>query len=236
MEMAKQMKNIRQQRADERDKTAQIFTWCMVVAMHQEEGIGATRLERACNEMHEFQQRYKTKILTENRKSATDAMREDLKGICDFELRLPQTKAPRNRREEQIRMAQNEGAEIAWLVMAATTHLTFGFGKERLARLKRETLDNYRQYIGWVEQDGEAYAMELLRRCSEQALQEELKVNDMRESKNHILPGGFAETQSADMLRAMEAVSAKMAAERGIKRVPLAVLSQSEVTRRMKSI
>lgn len=81
LEMAKQMKNIRQQRADERDKAAQIFTWCMVVAMHQEEGIGATRLERACNEMHEFQQRYRTKILTENRKSATDAMREDLKGI-----------------------------------------------------------------------------------------------------------------------------------------------------------
>lgn len=105
-------------------------------------------------------------------------------------------------------MAQNEGAEIAWLVMAATTHLTFGFGKERLARLKQETLDNYRQYIGWVEQDGEAYAMELLRRCSEQALQEELKINDMRESKDHILPGGSAEAQRADMLRAMEAVSA----------------------------
>ena len=236
LEMAKQMKNIRQQRADERDKAAQIFTWCMVVAMHQEEGIGATRLERACNEMHEFQQRYRTKILTENRKSATDAMREDLKGICDFEVRLPQTKAPRNRREEQLRMAQNEGAEIAWLVMAATTHLTFGFGKERLARLKQETLDNYRQYIGWVEQDGEAYAMELLRRCSEQALQEELKINDMRESKDHILPGGSAEAQRADMLRAMEAVSAKMAAERGITRQPLAVLSQSEISRRMSAI
>ncbi len=206
LEMAKQMKNIRQQRADERDKAAQIFTWCMVVAMHQEEGIGATRLERACNEMHEFQQRYRTKILTENRKSATDAMREDLKGICDFEVRLPQTKAPRNRREEQLRMAQNEGAEIAWLVMAATTHLTFGFGKERLAR------------------------------CSEQALQEELKINDMRESKDHILPGGSAEAQRADMLRAMEAVSAKMAAERGITRQPLAVLSQSEISRRMSAI
>ena len=35
-------------------------------------------------------------------------MREDLKGICDFEVRLLQTKAPRNRREEQLRMAQNE--------------------------------------------------------------------------------------------------------------------------------
>lgn len=145
-------------------------------------------------------------------------------------------KAPRNRREEQLRMAQNEGAEIAWLVMAATTHLTFGFGKERLARLKQETLDNYRQYIGWVEQDGEAYAMELLRRCSEQALQEELKINDMRKSKDHILPGGSAEAQRADMLRAMEAVSAKMAAERGITRQPLAVLSQSEISRRMSAI
>ncbi len=43
MEMAKQMKNIRQQCVDEQDKAAQIFTWCMVVAMHQKEGIGATR-------------------------------------------------------------------------------------------------------------------------------------------------------------------------------------------------
>jgi hypothetical protein len=43
LEMAKQMKNIRQQCVDEQDKAAQIFTWCMVVAMHQKEGIGATR-------------------------------------------------------------------------------------------------------------------------------------------------------------------------------------------------
>lgn len=38
------------------------------------------------------------------------------------------------------------------------------------------------------------------------------------------------------MLRAMEAVSAKMAAERGITRQPLAVLSQSEISRRMSTI
>lgn len=58
----------------------------------------------------------------------------------------------------------------------------------------------------------------------------------MRESKDHILPGGSAEAQRADMLRAMEAVSAKMAAERGITRQPLAVLSQSEISRRMSAI
>lgn len=49
-------------------------------------------------------------------------------------------------------------------------------------------------------------------------------------------PGGSAEAQRADMLRAMEAVSAKMAAERGITRQPLAVLSQSEISRRMSAI
>lgn len=59
---------------------------------------------------------------------------------------------------------------------------------------------------------------------------------EMRESKDHILPGGSAEAQRADMLRAMEAVSAKMAAERGITRQPLAVLSQSEISRRMSAI
>lgn len=49
-------------------------------------------------------------------------------------------------------------------------------------------------------------------------------------------PGGSAEAQRADMLRAMEAVSAKMAAERGITRQPLTVLSQSEISRRMSAI
>lgn len=50
-------KNIRDQRADERDEAAQLFTWCTVIALNQKEGIGASRLNRACNEMTEFQNR-----------------------------------------------------------------------------------------------------------------------------------------------------------------------------------
>ena len=96
LEMAKQMKDIRQQCVDEQDKAAQIFTWCMVVAMHQKEGIGATRLTRACNEMRAFQARYKSKIDSGNRRKATEAMRDVLRGICDFTVRLPQNRAPRN--------------------------------------------------------------------------------------------------------------------------------------------
>ena len=47
---------------------------------------------------------------------------------------------------------------------------------------------------------------------------------------------GAADDISNLMIRVMSAVSAKMAAERGIKRVPLAVLSQSEISRRMSAI
>lgn len=122
------------------------------------------------------------------------------------------------------------------LVMAATAHLTFGFGKERLARLKKGAMDDYRQYIGWVKTDGEDCAKEWLKRCVEQALHEELKVNDIQSGSRPPKQYYSSGVDVADMIRVTGAVSAKMAAERGIKRVPLAVLSQSEVTRRMKTI
>ena len=56
-------------------------------------------------------------------------------------------------REEQLRMASNQGAEIAWLVMAATCHETFGYGRDRLARLKQNSMNNYKQYLEWEKED-----------------------------------------------------------------------------------
>ena len=47
--------NIRQEREDQRDRSAQLFMWCIVVSMHQDDGIGASRLLRACNEMDAFE-------------------------------------------------------------------------------------------------------------------------------------------------------------------------------------
>lgn len=89
--------NIQQEREDQRDRSAQLFMWCIVVSMHQDDGIGASRLLRACNEMDAFEKKYQTAILYGSRKNATDAMRENLKGICDFEVRLPVDRAPRLR-------------------------------------------------------------------------------------------------------------------------------------------
>ena len=104
--------NIQQEREDQRDRSAQLFMWCIVVSMHQDDGIGASRLLRACNEMDAFEKKYQTAILYGSSKNATDAMRENLKGICDFEVRLPVDRAPRGRREEQLRMASNLSRDV----------------------------------------------------------------------------------------------------------------------------
>lgn len=181
--------NIQQEREDQRDRSAQLFMWCIVVSMHQDDGIGASRLLRACNEMDAFEKKYQTAILYGSRKNATDAMRENLKGICDFEVRLPVDRAPRGRREEQLRMASNQGAEIAWLVMAATCHETFGYGKDRLARLKQNAMNNYKQYLEWAKED-EAWALDKLRRCVQDALKEDLKVTDTDDRKGMLSAPG----------------------------------------------
>ena len=120
-----------------------------------------------------------------NRKSATDAMREDLKGICDFEVRLPVDRAPRGRREEQLRMASNQGAEIAWLVMAET----FGYGRDRLARLKQNSMNNYKQYLEWEKEDKDL-ALDRLRRCVQDALKEDLRVTDIDDRKGMLSTPG----------------------------------------------
>lgn len=164
--------NIQQEREDQRDRSAQLFMWCIVVSMHQDDGIGASRLLRACNEMDAFEKKYQTAILYGSSKNATDAMRENLKGICDFEVRLPVDRAPRGRREEQLRMASNQGAEIAWLVMAATCHETFGYGRDRLARLKQNSMNNYKQYLEWEKEDKDLASV---RSAAQTALKAQIK-------------------------------------------------------------
>ena len=162
--------NIQQEREDQRDRSAQLFMWCIVVSMHQDDGIGASASCGRVTRWTLLRKKYQTAILYGSSKNATDAMRENLKGICDFEVRLPVDRAPRGRREEQLRMASNQGAEIAWLVMAATCHETFGYGRDRLARLKQNSMNNYKQYLEWEKEDKDL-ALDRLRRCVQDAPQ-----------------------------------------------------------------
>lgn len=86
-------------------------------------------------------------------------------------------------------MASNQGAEIAWLVMAATCHETFGYGKDRLARLKQNSMNNYKQYLEWEKEDKDL-ALDRLRRCVQDALKEDLRVTDTDDRKGMLSTPG----------------------------------------------
>lgn len=130
-------------------------------------------------------------------------------------------------------VGQSDGSgDIPWAVkMQIKNEL---FGEKRLSRLKQEAMKNYEQYLGWVVEGGEDWALNNLKRCVEAALQEELTVLD----HSHDAPtyGQKTEAERYENIAAISQVASNMAAERGVKRVPLAVLSQSEISRRMKAI
>ena len=228
-------KNVYEKRIKARNDAAQIFCWCIVIALNQEEGIGAERLWKACDEMKIFEDKFKSMILSSGRKAATVEMEKLLDGVCDTDMVLPSLKYPKTRLEEQIRMAENDGGRIAWLVMACSARSTFGFGKDRLARLKKESLDNYRQYVEWKENNGEEYALEQIRRCASAALRETLYISDTKDdvpiTKHHV--------QERDPISAMtisSAVSANLARKNGVQKVPLLVLSQSEAQKQVSEV
>ena len=228
-------KNVYEKRIKARDDAAQIFCWCIVIALNQEEGIGPERLGRACNEMKIFEDKFKNMVQSSGRKVASVEMERLLNGVCDTNIILPSLKYPKTRFEEQIRMAENDGGRIAWLVMACSARSTFGFGKDRLARLKKESLDNYRQYIEWKENDGEEYALEQIRRCASAALRETLYISDTKDDEQ-VAKRHTPEIDPISTLTISSAVSASMAKKNGVKNVPRLVLSRSEAQRQVEKV
>ena len=109
--------------------------------------------------------------------------------------------------------------------MAATCRTTFKFGKDRLTRLLNESLANYRQFLEWDTEDHE-YAVNKLCRIVEQALQEELKVADESKRTEFLSVSGITPHDYGEIMTAVHLA-------RKDSSVPIAVLSQSEIDRRM---
>jgi hypothetical protein len=73
--------------------------------------------------------------------------------------------------------------------MAATCHETFGYGRDRLARLKQNSMNNYKQYLEWEKEDKDL-ALDRLRRCVQDALKEDLRVADTDDRKGMLSTPG----------------------------------------------
>lgn len=167
-----------------REGTAEMTRWCILIALHQSFGIGAARLNKILARAEKLGQESLDVAMTVNDRGmpSTDrslALRRSwMPRNVDPDFRVPVLRSPRTRREEQLRMAGNVAASMVWTLCAEACIEELGFGAVRLNRLKEEALANYRQMNEEGHTDGLDVAMEHLRRCAEDALKEEVTVDD----------------------------------------------------------
>lgn len=167
-----------------REGVAEMTRWCILIALHQSFGIGAARLNKILARAEKLGQESLDIAMMVNDRGmpSTDrslALRRSwMPESVDPDFRVPVLRSPRTRREEQLRMAGDVAASMVWTLCAEACIEELGFGAVRLNRLKEEALANYRQMNEEGHTDGLDVAMEHLRRCAEDALKEEVTVDD----------------------------------------------------------
>ena len=158
-----------------RSDVGQIVMWCGVIALHQRYGIGPSRQDRLGKAVEEDS-------LIAQRAGLTWMMREIRQNLAEvlpaeeLEFRVPMLRAPKNRKEQQLAMAGNQAATVAWLLLAWGVRRELGFGQSRLHQLREDIMENYRQLNQWCREDGPEAGLERLRRCAERAIHEDLRL------------------------------------------------------------
>ena len=149
------------------------------------------------------------------------------------EFRVPVLRAPRTRREQQLRMAGDVAASMVWTLYAKACMELLGYGAGRLNRLKQEALANYRQVNEEGRADGLDVAMEHLRRCACDALQtDDIIVEDIPdEERAKQADRDYEEQKDAFFRRNMAGAMGRCAAPAGT-----AVLAPGEIKKKIEAV
>lgn len=105
---------------DTQQAVSQIVCLCTTIALHQEFGVGKTRLDRITDRIHDLEDQNTEVIMTPDAngrpsKAKAEAIRESwLAGYVTSDYRIPMLRAPRGRKEQQYQIAGNKAARIAW--------------------------------------------------------------------------------------------------------------------------
>lgn len=175
--MEKQKKTLDEVLDETRTAVSDYTAWCIIIALHQEMGKGSVQLNRMLARENELVNE-NTRAMVELGTRQADAIREAwLPEGVPAEFRVPQLRAPKNRREQQILMAGCQAGTIAWQLLAKACMDTLGFGPVRLRRLHGLAWKNYEQLNREMREDPD-WAMDRLRRCAEAAMREPLRVED----------------------------------------------------------
>ena len=207
---------------DEMDLTQEsvrdLTGWCIQIALHQCFGVGRQRLIRLNQREYELTMESFSVVMTPGadglpQSEKARALREAAlpEGVAK-EFRVPALRAPRTRREQQLKLAGDRSATLVWQLYAKACMEVLGFGPDRLNRLYAEARANYEQMNEEGKSAGIDVAMEHLRRCACAALQtEDIVVEDGQDDQwLQVERQRFREQQEAFARRAvMQEVSRK---------------------------
>lgn len=154
-------------------------------------------------------------------------------GVGKDRLNRIELRAPRTRREQQLRMAGDVAASMVWTLYAKACMELLGYGAGRLNRLKQEALANYRQVNEEGRADGLDVAMEHLRRCACDALQtDDIIVEDIPdEERAKQADRDYEEQKDAFFRRNMAGAMGRCAAPAGT-----AVLAPGEIKKKIEAV
>ena len=131
-------KSFQSEMDDTQQSVSQIVCWCTTIALHQEFGVGKTRLDRITDRMNELERQNTDVVMTPDAnglpsKVKADAIRESwLAGCVASDYRIPMVRAPRGRKEQQYRIAGNKAAKIAWQIYAKAVIDVLHYGPDRM--------------------------------------------------------------------------------------------------------
>ena len=99
---------------DTQQAVSQIVCLCTTIALHQEFGVGKTRLDRITDRIHDLEDQNTEVIMTPDAngrpsKARAEAIRESwLAGYVTSDYRIPMLRAPRGRKERNIRLLETK--------------------------------------------------------------------------------------------------------------------------------
>ena len=140
----KRKKSPWEERRSTREAVGQIASWCLIIALHQTEGVGRERLERVSGVVSGIQCEIAAIIDEEGTEAGIRALQKRLEGIGPTEMRVPVNRGVKTRREQELRAVADQVATTAWCCFALGIHEVLGFGQARLERLHHNTVENYR--------------------------------------------------------------------------------------------
>ena len=226
---------------DEMDLTQEsvrdLTGWCIQIALHQCFGVGRQRLIRLNQREYELTMESFAVVMTPDANGRPQgekarALRAAAvpEGVPK-EFRVPVLRAPRGRREQQLRMAGDVAASMVWTIYARACMELLGYSCKRLNRLREETLANYRQ----VNEEGHeslSWAMERLRRCAEDALKEDITIENVPdEERAKQADRDYQEQKAAFIRRNMAKALGHRAAPAGAN-----VLAPGEIEKKINTI